>query len=39
VIQAFLNSQDPALNLYARLERWTPRNTSKTSVTATKPGE
>lgn len=27
VIQAFLNSRDPALSLYARLERWEPRNT------------
>jgi len=26
VIQAFLNSGDPTLSLYARLERWEPRN-------------
>lgn len=29
VIQAFLNSGDPTLNLYARLERWEPRNSEK----------
>jgi hypothetical protein len=29
VIQAFLNSRDPSLNLYARLERWEQRETSR----------